>query len=83
MYYKKIVGERLYLSPVDIDNEVKTMTRWMNEDQDIAYFNGFYGSLLGEDKVRERLVATETMEVPRINEHINPEYTEYKKRFRY
>ena len=56
MYYKKIVGERLYLSPVDIDNEVKTMTRWMNEDQDIAYFNGFYGSLLGEDKVRERLM---------------------------
>jgi hypothetical protein len=36
-----------------------------------------------EDKVRERLVATETMDVPRINEHINPEYTEYKKRFRY
>lgn len=36
-----------------------------------------------EDKVRERIVATETMDVPRINEHINPEYTEYKKRFRY
>ena len=36
-----------------------------------------------EDKVRERLVATETMDVPRINEHINPDYSEYKKRFRY
>lgn len=35
-----------------------------------------------EEKIRVKLLATETMEVPRINEHINPEYTEYKKRFR-
>ncbi len=55
MYYKKLVGERLYLSPIDIENEVKTMTKWMNEDEDIAHFNGFYGSLLGEEKVREMM----------------------------
>ena len=55
MYYKKLIGEHLYLSPIDIENEVKPMTEWLNEDKDIAYFNSFYGSLLGEEKVREMM----------------------------
>ena len=56
MYYKKLVGNKVYLSPMDIDYEVPMMTKFMNEDMDIAYFNGFYDSLLGEDKVRELLM---------------------------
>ena len=56
MYYKKLVGNNVYLSPIDIDNEVKKLTKWMNEDPEIAIFNGFYGSLLGEEKVKEMLM---------------------------
>lgn len=50
MYYKKIVGEHLYLSPADLDHEAAIMTSWVNEDQDIAHCNGFYGALLGKEK---------------------------------
>lgn len=53
MYYKKLVGEHLYLSPIDLENEVMPMTKWLNEDEDIAYNNGFYGSLLGEGKIQD------------------------------
>ena len=56
MYYKKICSEHLYLSPMDIENEVDIMTRWVNEDTDIAYYNGFYGSLLGKEKVQEMML---------------------------
>lgn len=55
MYYKKLVGKNLYLSPMDLENETNILTKWFNEDQDIAYFNGFYGSLLGVDKTKELL----------------------------
>ena len=55
MYYKKIIGTNLYLSPIDINNELDIMTKWVNEDHDIAYFNGFYGNLLGKDKVLEMM----------------------------
>lgn len=33
-YYKKIVGERLYLSPINPD-EVDTYLKWMNEDKSL------------------------------------------------
>ena len=56
MYYKKLVGEKVYLSPIDIENETKILTKWMNEDQELAIYNGFYGSLVGEEKVREMLM---------------------------
>lgn len=55
MYYKKLIGDRLYLSPMDIEHETPILTKWLNEDQDIAYFNGFYGSLLGEQKTSEMM----------------------------
>lgn len=55
MYYKKLAGSHLYLSPMDIDHETDIMTKWLNEDQDIAYFNGFYGSLLGREKTQEMM----------------------------
>ena len=34
MYYKKIKGKRVYLSPADIDNEAVILTKWFNEDED-------------------------------------------------
>ena len=37
MYYKKIIGDHLYLSPMDIDHEADIMTKWLNEDQDIEF----------------------------------------------
>jgi len=40
-YYKKIIGERLYLSPVNPD-EVDTYLKWMNEDIPLAVNFGQY-----------------------------------------
>ena len=36
-----------------------------------------------EEKIRVKLLATETMDVPRIEQTLKPEYSEYKKRIRY
>lgn len=36
-----------------------------------------------EEKIRVKLLATETMDVPRIEQTLKSEYTEYKKRIRY
>ncbi len=55
MYYKKIVGEHIYLSPMNVEAEKEILTKWWNEDQDIAYNNGFYAQLLNEGKVTEIL----------------------------
>lgn len=55
MYYKKIKGKKVYLSPADIDNEAVILTKWFNEDEDIASNNGFERGLLGIEKVREKL----------------------------
>ncbi|HOP12091.1 MAG TPA: GNAT family protein [Oscillospiraceae bacterium] len=40
-YYKKIIGERLYLSPVNPD-EVDAYLKWMNEDYKLAINFGQY-----------------------------------------
>ena len=40
-YYKKIVGKRLYLSPINPE-EVDTYLKWMNEDQTLAVNFGQY-----------------------------------------
>ena len=55
MYYRRLKGENLYLSPADIANEYHTMTKWLNEDRDLIYQNDFYRRLLGEDKTKEML----------------------------
>lgn len=55
MYYKKIVGEHLYLSPTDMELESAILTRWWNEDQEIADNNGFFNQLLNQEKVAEML----------------------------
>lgn len=55
MYYRKLVTDGLYLSPCDITNEVKIMTKAMNEDEELAYYNGFYEGVCNEDTVLELL----------------------------
>lgn len=55
MYYKKIKGNLVYLSPMDLKNEAKIITQWINEDEDIAYFSGFFNSLLGEEKTEKMI----------------------------
>lgn len=55
MYYKRLLGNNVYLSPADIENELSSMTKWLNEDEDLIYQNGFYRSLFSEDKTRELL----------------------------
>lgn len=55
MHYKKIVGDKVYLSPMDIENEFKKITAWVNEDEDIAYNNAFFESLISEEKMKETL----------------------------
>lgn len=55
MYYKKLISDNFYLSPCDIDNEYQILTKWINEDEDITYGNGFYTKLLGDIKVKEMM----------------------------
>lgn len=40
-YYKKIIGERIYLSPVSTD-EADAYLKWMNEDKALAVNFGMY-----------------------------------------
>ena len=44
-YYKKIIGERLYLSPINTD-EVDTYLKWMNEDKTLAVNFGQYSRMV-------------------------------------
>ena len=44
-YYKKIIGEHLYLSPINSD-EVDTYIKWMNEDSALAVNFGQYSQLI-------------------------------------
>lgn len=45
MYYQKIKGERIYLSPMDINQEGEIITQWFNEDETLAFGSGFYHRL--------------------------------------
>ncbi len=45
-YYKKLVGERLYLSPIVSDDDVCTYIKWLNEDKHLAInFSQFHNML--------------------------------------
>ncbi len=44
-YYKKLVGERIYLSPID-SNEVDSYLKWMNEDRTLAVNFGTYAQVI-------------------------------------
>ncbi|MDD2591711.1 MAG: GNAT family protein [Erysipelotrichaceae bacterium] len=55
MYYKKLIGDKVYLSPMAIENEVKIITKWFNEDEEIAANNGFIQSVISEDTTKTML----------------------------
>lgn len=55
MYFRKLNGEGFYLSPADVNNEAEALCKWMNEDEAIAHFNGFYNSLVSYEKCAEKL----------------------------
>ena len=38
--------------------------------------------LVGEDKVKTKLIVFETMDTPRVEQSLSPEYIEYKRRMR-
>ena len=53
MYYRKIEGEKIYLSPMDKNNEIPLLTKCFNEDEAIAYNNGFISSISNEENISE------------------------------
>ena len=53
MYYRKIEGDKIYLSPMDKKNEIPLLTRWFNEDPSIACNNGFISSVSNEEDISE------------------------------
>ncbi len=48
-YYKKIIGERLYLSPINSE-EVDPYLEWMNEDRTLAINFGQYPLMVSSKK---------------------------------
>jgi len=56
MYYKKLIGKNIYLSPMAIDSEIKIITKWFNEDEEIANNNGFIQSVITEEKAQTMLM---------------------------
>ena len=55
MHYPKIKGGEIYLSPIDIQKKKAILTEWVNSDKSIAYNNGFYGQMIDEAKMQEKL----------------------------
>ena len=53
MYYRRIAGDNLFLSPIDIENEYRLLTQWFNEDDSIKNGNGFFTRVLDETKTKE------------------------------
>lgn len=55
MHYRKINGEKIYLSPMDKTTESPLMAKWLSEDHDIAFNNGFYTRVFTDDATGEML----------------------------
>lgn len=53
MVYKKLVGERIYLSPLDMEN-IELFTRWVN-DETLARGIGTISSVMTELSERDYL----------------------------
>lgn len=53
MYYKRLIGTNIYLSPSDKENEKNILIKWFNEDTDIINNNNFSRLLVSEDKLKE------------------------------
>ena len=54
MHFKKIVGERIYLSPVS-EEDVIDYTRWLN-DVEVARGMGLHAQVIGTFQQRERML---------------------------
>ena len=48
MYYKRLIGTNIYLSPSDKENEKNILIKWFNEDTDIINNNNFSRLLVSE-----------------------------------
>ena len=55
MHYRKITGQKIYLSPMDKTNESPIMARWLSEDHGIAFNNGFYNRVFTDQATDELL----------------------------
>lgn len=55
MYYRKLCGNDIFLSPIDLENEYRILTQWVNEDDSIKNGNGFFAKILDENKIKEFL----------------------------
>jgi len=54
-YFKKLVGERVYLSPID-PNDAEIYTKWLNDGEVTQHLASFDARILGVEKEREALV---------------------------
>ncbi|MDR3294635.1 MAG: GNAT family N-acetyltransferase [Clostridiales Family XIII bacterium] len=53
-YYPKIIGERIYLSPINLDEDITQYTKWMN-DNGITDNLGVSGTLYNLEKEKAAL----------------------------
>ena len=53
-YVKKIIGERLYLSPMSVD-DAETYTAWINDVEVAGYLGNMYTNMIGLPGEREYL----------------------------
>jgi RimJ/RimL family protein N-acetyltransferase len=51
MYFKKIIGKKCYLSPINV-NDVEKFTEWVN-DLDVVISNSFYHGIRNLEKIKE------------------------------
>ena len=70
-YFKKMVGERIYLSPINTD-DIETYTKWIN-DPEVALNLGAYPiqfSLLNEKTALEELAAGQNYAIVRAEDDV-------------
>ena len=54
MYFKKLIGKKCYLSPIDV-NDVEKFTEWLNDMELLKYFS-LYPNIISLENERETLI---------------------------
>ncbi|MDR2941546.1 MAG: GNAT family N-acetyltransferase [Treponema sp.] len=54
MYFKKMTGQKCYLSPID-ENDAEKYTEWLNDLEITVNLGPLYGSILNVDKEKDLL----------------------------
>jgi RimJ/RimL family protein N-acetyltransferase len=54
MYFKKLIGKKCYLSPIDV-NDVEIFTEWLNDLEVMKYFN-LYHHMISLENEKETLI---------------------------